>query len=288
MEAELAVAGIEPVGELQVTRERPWGSVGRIATDRGTLWLKACAPATAFEAGIYAVLGEVAPEQALAPVALDRARGWLLFPDGGAPAPNSAEVLAEAMRGYARLQRAAAPRVDELLAAGVPDMRPQVLPQRFDEALTFVAAELADRLRELRPEIVAGCEQLAGPASLDHNDLHPANVFADGRFVDWGDAVISHPFACLLMPLGYVSGELGRDPTPVLDAYLEAYADQAPRDDLVATARLAVHLAKIARAHTWERALRASAPGDPDAERFRDAPAQALAALWDGPWERVV
>jgi hypothetical protein len=283
MEAELAAAGIEPLGALEVTRERPWGSVGRIATDRGTLWLKAAAPATAFEAGIYAVLAEVAPDHVLAPVALDTTRGWLLLPDGGPPAPRTPDVLVEARRAYASLQRAAAPRVDALLSAGVPDMRPQALPNRVDEALGFVPAVLAERLAPLRPQIVAWCDQLAGPASIDHNDLHTGNLFADGRFYDWGDAVVAHPFACLLVPL-----DVARDPTPVLHAYLDGYADLAPRDDLVATARQAVQLAKIARAQTWERALRAAPPGDPDAERFRDAPAQALAGLWDAPWDRVV
>jgi hypothetical protein len=298
MEAELAAAGLAPLGALEVTRERPWGSVGRIATDRGALWLKASARATAFEAGIYAVLAEVAPEHVLAPVALDVAHGRLLLPDGG---PALGEQLAgdalvaaltRAMAAYAQLQRAAAPRVDALLAAGVPDMRPQVLPARFDAALGFVAPEQAERLRALRPDVVAWCEQLAaapGAASVDHNDLHPGNMLDGGaRFYDWGDAVIAHPFACLLMPLGYVSGELGRDPSAVLHAYLDGFADLAPRDDLLATARLAVQLAKIARAHTWERALRAAAPGDPQAERFRNAPAQTLAGLWDGPWERVL
>jgi hypothetical protein len=298
MEAELAAAGIEPRGALEVTRERPWGSVGRIATDRGTLWLKATAPATAFEAGIYAVLAEVAPEHVLAPVALDRARGWVLLPDGGRTLRDEltgdalVAAMANAMRGYARVQRAAAPRVDQLLTAGVHDMRPEVLPARFDAALRFVPDELADRLGALRPQVLGWSEQLAnapGAASLDHNDLHPGNMLDGGsRFYDWGDAVVAHPFACLLMPLGYVSGELARDPTPVLHAYLDGFADLAPRDDLVAVARLAVQLAKIARAHTWERALRASPPGDLAAERFSNAPAEALAGLWDGPWERVL
>jgi hypothetical protein len=274
MEAELTAAGIEPRGALEITRERPWGSVGRIATDRGTLWLKVTAPATAYEASIYAVLAQVAPEHVLAPVALDRVHGWLLLPDGGPPAPDTPDALVEAMRAYAALQRSAAPHVDALLAAGVPDMRPQALPQRFDEALAFVPAQLADRLAPLRPQIVAWCEQLAGPASIDHNDLHTGNLFADGRFYDWGDAVIAHPFACLLVPL-----DVAPDPDAVLDAYLDGYADLAPRVDLVQTARLAVHLARIARAHTWERALRAALPGDPHIERFRNAPAETLAGL---------
>lgn len=278
MKDELALAGIRPIGALEVTRERPWGSVGRIATDRGTLWLKVAAPATAFEAGLYAVLAEVAPEHVLMPVALDTARGWLLLPDGGPPAPATPQTLAAALRAYARLQRAAAPRVEALLAAGVPDMRPQVLPQRFDEALAFAGADVADRLRPLRPRIVDCCHGLAGQASIDHNDLHTGNLFADGRFYDWGDAVIAHPFACLLVPL-----DMARDPDAVLHAYLDGLEEPAPRDDLVATARVAVWLARIARAHTWERALRAAGPKDPAARRFRDAPAQTLLGLLAEP-----
>jgi hypothetical protein len=292
MEGELAAAGIEPTGPVEVTRERPWASVARIPTSHGVLWLKAAAPATAFEAGLYAVLADVAPTHVLAPVALDVAHGRLLLPDGG---PRLGEALdgdalvaamGAALRAYADLQRAAAPRVDALLAAGVPDMRPGVLPARFDAALAFVPDELARRLRPLRAQVGAWCGQLGDAASLDHNDLHPFNMLGGGaRFYDWGDAVIAHPFACLLMPLGYISGELGRDPTPALHAYLDGFADVGPRAELVQTARVAVQLAKIARAHTWERALRA----DPGLERFRDAPAEALAGLFDEePWERVL
>jgi hypothetical protein len=295
MEGELAAAGIEPVGPLEATRERPWASVGRIATSRGVLWLKASAAATAFEAGIYAVLAEVAPAHVLAPVAIDAGHGRLLLPDGGPPLGEelSGDALAVAMghalRAYADLQRAAAPHVGALLDAGVPDMRPEWLPARFDAALAFVPAELAQRLQPLRAQIVAWCDELTAAPSLDHNDLHPFNMLDGGRrFYDWGDAVVAHPFACLLMPLGYISGELGRDPAPALHAYLDGFADLAPRAELVRSARIAVQLAKIARAHTWERALRSMSAGDPDAERFRDAPAQALAALWDGPWERVL
>jgi len=182
------------------------------------------------------------------------------------------------MRAYARLQRLAAPRTEDLLAAGVPDMRPAVLPQRFDEALAFVPADTAQWLRPLRPRIEAACAAIAGPASIDHNDLHPGNLFADGRFYDWGDAVIAHPFACLLEPLDWPP-----DPERIRDAYLEEYAGTAPRDELRAIARQAVWLGRIARAHTWERALRAAGPQDPAGQRFRDAPAQTLLGLLAPP-----
>lgn len=296
MAGELAAAGIAATGPLELVRERPWASVARIATDRGPLWLKVSAPATAFEAGIYAILAAAAPEHVLAPIALEPRRGWLLLPDGGPSLRDTLDgealvsAMARALRAHGELQRAAAPHTEALLSAGVPDMRPAVLPERFDAALVLAPDELAQRLRALRPAIVDACARLAqapGGSALDHNDLHPGNMLDGGaRFYDWGDAVIAHPFACLLMPLGYVRGHLGRDPAPLLHAYLDAFADLAPRDELVATAHSAARLATIARAHTWERALRA----DPQrAGRFADAPARALAGLLDDePWERVL
>ena len=65
------------------------------------------------------------------------------------------------------------------------------------------------------------------PASLDHNDLHQQNVLGGGpyRFYDWGDAVVAHAFAALLVPSQVLSGEpLER----ARAAYLEAFADLAP------------------------------------------------------------
>ena len=161
----------------------------------------------------------------LAPIALDLERAWMLLPDGGpsmqerVPADGLVVAMSAAMAAYADLQRRVAPRVDELLAAGVPDMRPAAMPARFDEALAAAAgepAELHARVAAMRATYAGWCERLAalpGGASLDHNDLHPGNVLDGGRrFYDWGDSVVAHPFACLLMPLGYVQGQLGRRP----------------------------------------------------------------------------
>jgi hypothetical protein len=222
-------------------------------------------------------------------VALDVARGWLLLPDGGPTLERDVGALAEGMRHYARLQRAAAPRVVELLDGGVPDMRPQRLVERFDEAL--VAAGSPAPLAAARGDVVRWSAALAeapGAASIDHNDLHPGNLLDGGRRVfDWGDAVIAHPFACLLMPLGYARSVLDADPAPVLDAYLDEYADLGSRSELVATAELAGRLAAIARAHTWERALRAAPAHDPTRKRFGGAVLEALSALLEPPFQRA-
>jgi hypothetical protein len=90
------------------------------------------------------------------------------------------------------------------------------------------------------------------------------------------------------MPLGFVRGQLGRDAGPIMDAYLAGFAGLGARTELEETARLAAQVAKVARALTWERALRALDPGDPDAARFADGPLHALAAIFDEPFDRVV
>ena len=131
------------------------------------------------------------------------------------------------------------------------------------------------------------------PDSLDHNDLHPWNMFWDGgsaRFFDWGDAVLAHPFAAMLVPLGLVRELLGEPAgqgefAAVREAYLDPFRSLAPGEDLLATLETACRVAKIARAHTWQRAIGAAAEqGDPAVERFRDAPLNTLSAVLDEDW----
>jgi hypothetical protein len=252
LDARLAEAGGARVGTIEVPRVRPWATVMRAPTTLGPVWLKATAPDTRFELEVYVLLGEIAPEHVLTPLAIDAARGWLLLPDGG---PSLGErfggaeltgALAAALPQYAELQRAAAPHLDRLLAAGLADMRPQVMPRRFAEALAIVrpwverAGDAADRatlerLDGLHDTVAEWSQRLAaapGAATIDHDDLHARNMLAAGdgglrgiRFYDWGDAV----------------------------------ADLAPHGELVATLELACRLAKIARAHVWHRATGAGA-----------------------------
>jgi hypothetical protein len=195
--------------------------------------------------------------------------------------------MGAALADYAHLQLDLVPHVDELLAAGVPDMRPEVMPQRFAEALEIVAStELLDdagrdrlsQVAAMAPAVAAWSEELAAsqvPASLDHDDLHFHNVLGGGtgptRFYDWGDAVVAHPFASLMIPLRFVADALGvglADPAlvPLRDGYLAAFRDVAPAEDLTATAELACRVALIARALVWDRATRAAREQGEDVE----------------------
>lgn len=308
LDARLAEHGIRRTGAPEQPHLRPWATALRAPTDRGVFWLKAASPGTAFEIRLYRWLPKLAPEQVLEPLAIDEERAWIILPDGGptlgdaAPGERLVPALARALGDYARLQRALAPHAQELVELGVTDMRAGVMPQRFDEAAAQVAARLAngsaeeratfERARALRETFVAGCRELARspvPPSLDHNDLHPWNIFAaaeghPARFYDWGDCVVAHPFASLLPVLGFLRYRLNAaadDPRleHVRDAYLAEYADVAPHAELVREAMLACRVANVARVLTWTRALELL-DGD-EVGQLALAPIRKFAALLD-------
>jgi hypothetical protein len=266
-------AHVKRTGAVEQPHLRPWSTVLRAPTASGPVWMKAAGPGTAFEAGLYALLSEVAPWAVLTPLAVDVGRGWILLGDGGPPVSE----IVGAMPAYARLQRTLAGHVDALLSLGVADMRAEVMPRRFEQALEAVApwadahdeAERLARLAELRGDVEQWCERLAaapGSPTLDHNDLHAFNVLAGPRFYDWGDSVVAHPFASLLVA----------DGSDERDAYLGGFADLAPRAELEATVELAVRVARIARCLVWQRAVDALPVAD---DTWVKAPFYTLVAL---------
>ncbi|MCT2582876.1 aminoglycoside phosphotransferase family protein [Actinophytocola gossypii] len=293
MDGRLTAAGIARTGPVVEHRVRAWGTVLTAPTDRGPVWFKAPGPRTVFEVRLYEVLAAVVPDRVLTPIATDPERGWLLLPDGGPTLDGDLTVLAEVLPRYGALQRDLASHVDSMLAVGVTDMRPAAMPARFDEAVEVARSRAEspddhaaiDEVVASRPEFVSWCDRLAAspvPSSLDHNDLHPANVFADGtRFYDWGDAVVAHPFASMLVALGVPRLVHDLDDAAVhrlRDAYLEPFTDLAPRAELVAEVELACRVAKPARTLVWDRALAAGDGG------FRRAPLDTLLALREPDW----
>jgi hypothetical protein len=305
VDEQLAAAGLERVGEVEHPRVRPWAAVLRVPVRGGPVWFKAAGPGTAFEVPLYGLLARTVPESVLTPIATDSARAWVLLPDGGPPLAERAagtdlvEGLVAAIVRYGRLQRELEPHVEEMLAVGVSDMRPAVMPERFAEALEAAAigADAAGRatLRKvaaMERTVTVWCERLAaspGSPSLDHNDLHPWNVLDDGaggvRYYDWGDSVVAHPFAAMLVPLGFVQRglEAGLEDPGFLrarDAYLDVFSDLAPRDELADTLALACRVAKVARALTWHRALQAAREqGEAVDADWSTAPLETLAAV---------
>jgi hypothetical protein len=263
VDARLTELGERRTGDPEQRSLRPWATVLRVPTSSGPMWLKAAAEATAAEVALYGLLTRVAPEQVLHPVAADEGLGWLLLPDGGTSLWEALEridavqVLEQVLPEYGDLQLALAPSVPELLRIGLHDMRPDRMPARFDEAAAAVRRRVArDRLVDYervvahRPVFDAWTRELADspvPVSVDHNDLHAANILippavgsVPARFYDWGDAVVAHPFATMLPALGWLPSFLGvREDDPrmrrVRDAYLGSFSAFGSRPELVRT-----------------------------------------------------
>lgn len=304
IDERLAEAGLHRTGDVEQRSLRPWAAVWRVPSSGGPAWLKATGPQASFEVGLYELLHSVAPERVLAPLAVSRRRSWVLLPDGGESlgerleAPALVGALADALPAYARLQLDLAPHATELLELGVSDMRPEIMPSRFDEAVNAVrsyierradAVERAEleKVVAMRATVVRWCERLARSTvqpSLDHNDLHAWNILGDGRdvrFYDWGDSVVAHPFASMLA-LGWVPMS-DADRTRLRDAYLTPFLDLASHDALVEDLELACRVGKIARALTWHRSVSSYDPGEVE-ERWLSGPRESLVSLLEDSW----
>jgi hypothetical protein len=252
-------------GPIEVTRDRPWSLVAKVPTESGLLWFKENRGGTKYEAGLMQALWQWAPGSVLRPVAIERERGWSLLPDGGPTIREAGAIDWPLMLArFARLQRDLAGHAEQMLALGVPDHRPHRLAQHA-EGLPMPEGTL--------PVFQQHCAELGRsviPASIQHDDLHDGNVFSSGRFFDWGDASVQHPFGVLLVSLRAAADQLGiedGDPAlePLRDAYLRPWRDLAPPEQLLREVELAVHVAKVSRALSWQRSLAAGpAPEDFD------------------------
>ncbi len=271
----------------------------RVPTDGTTVWFKASGPGAAHEGPLLEVFRRRGVEHVLLPLATHPERPWLLLEDGGptlrATRPDGTgdhdlaaweRILAE----YAALQRAVEGEAtrDEILAAGVPDGRPSQLHGELTRLLADdvawsritdderAAADAARRrLRDSLAAVdlaVAELEAAGIPASIQHDDLHGANILvgpSGDRFFDWGDAVLAHPFSTLTTTFNSIAHHTGRElGDPVFerlrDVYAEAWSDELPPADLQRAVALARLFGCISRSLSWERALTGLEPDEMD------------------------
>jgi hypothetical protein len=235
----------------------------RVPIAGGVVWFKACSPVQAFEVRLSAELSERWTGRVADVLAHDEERAWLLLADAGTPigAWNSPpEAWRAVLPGYAELQRGEAAYAQEHLAHGVPDLRLVNLPARYEE---FLRADLPlepdeiSLLRAFAPRFAELCVELAAhgvPESIQHDDLHGANVYRQGNrllVLDWGDSCISHPFASLMETFRFLENQLPPDDpwfAQLRDAYLEPWGD-----GLVETFDLAIRVGTFAHSIAWLR-----------------------------------
>jgi hypothetical protein len=258
-------AHLDPVGPIEIERERPWATVLRVPLADGVAWFKACAPVQAFEPQLTAALWARWPDRVAEVLAHDVERAWLLLADAGTPislSGESPEAWLVALPLYAELQRGETAHADEHLANQVPDLRVSTWPARYEDLLRhdlpLETAEI-ERLRTFAPRFAELCGGLAAhavPETIQHDDLHMSNVYAQGgrlRLLDWGDSSISHPFASLVVTFRFLeeADKLSTaDPwfARLRDAYLEPWGP-----GFAGAFTLAVRAGAFAHTFAWAR-----------------------------------
>jgi aminoglycoside phosphotransferase (APT) family kinase protein len=152
--------------------------------------------------------------------------------------------------------------VGDHLAHGVPDLRLATLPGRYDELLELdlpIEEDEILRLRDFRSGFEELCEELASyqvPETIQHDDLHHANLYVNGdeiRVLDWGDSSISHPFASLVVTFRFLEERHWLAPDDpwferLRDAYLEPWGE-----GFGPAVPLAIRLGSFARAIAYLR-----------------------------------
>ena len=258
---------------------RPWSTVLRIETDDDPVWLKAPGDGARVEVGLLALLADLELPWTPRPLALDRERSWALLPDGGEVSRvahggrTPVAVMTEHLVRYAEVQRRLEPHVEALLSLGLGDLRPPALPRVLGERIgsleqerppARLSTEDATRLRAVLPAYAEACAELAAGGiapTLNHDDLHDANILARGPvIIDWGDSCVSHPFGTLLATMRSMASQHGvgvDDPmfARVADAYTEPWSDVADRSTLRRQAALAIRVGPVTRSMSYLHAL---------------------------------
>jgi hypothetical protein len=287
-------------GPVEQPRVRPWSTQLVVPTDAGRVWFKANVAGTAFEPEVHRVLSRLAPQEVLPPLAVDAGRGWLAAVDHGPVLGDAHEPTEEqwrdVLRGAARLQRRVVAHRDALVGAGLPDCSPSTVADRLDRLVetftaldpshpTHVDADLADQLRAARPLVADAAARLADgpvPATFQHGDAHPWNVFVEGgrlRLFDFGDAQWAHAVEVLMVPYGIVRHGGTLDWRGVVEGYrLEWELSVAELDELMAAAAL-TH--PVNRALTWWTSLLEA--GEDELAEYGDAPLRHLTNVLE-PW----
>jgi len=271
--ARLGMARSTPIEQIAAPL---WGTVLRVPTTTGYLYFKAPAAAYSFEPALAETLARLVPEAVPAVLATDEQRGWLLMQDGGPRLRDGncdPEHYGEALRQFAEMQMRLAAHVETLKATGCPDERLSVLPSLYEALLADTPLMLIDQpkgmlrseyeqLLAFGPRLREMCEELASygiPESLQHDDLHTANILVNGDrycFIDAAETCLGHPFGTPFVSLRDARFLLKYDEAGLehlRQAYLAPWTAYAPMERLQRALALAQRLASVYKALNWYR-----------------------------------
>ncbi len=285
IEAETSRQNIKITGPIEQPHIYPWSTVLRVPTNEGTLFFKATAQETLYEAALTQALAGWYPHCMPEFVAVDASRGWMLMRDGGEPLRASIRPTKDiapwtpVISLFSKVQIDSAEHVSELLTLGIPDWRLKNLPNLYSQLLKDteilrldqsdgLTSEDFQRVQELAPRFAQICNQLAAfgiPETVNHGDFHDGNILVkDGRITlfDWGDGCAAHPFISLRT--FFVSIEIALDLedfsfTPemaaLLDVYLEPWQQFTSKENLLAAYKTSRCVASIVKTLMWHKTV---------------------------------
>jgi hypothetical protein len=296
IEEQLARLSRTPTGPVeQVKTAWSCSSILRVPTTEGHLYFKATYARPPAEVTVIQQLARRWPRHVPTLVAADVDRRWMLMEDFGSrelwrlPFARSPG----AVRLFGRVQRECSADVSHWLGVGCPDRRIDQLARSLEPLLSDPHMAQADPpfrpgngdLDRLRAESNSWAQEFLElgnsplPASIVQQDFQQGNVAIHGRqylFFDWSDTVVSHPFWSACRFLDYVGSGGGSSKRKrsrrltkeirherLIDAYLDAWAEYAPRDQLRAVFRQAQRLNRLYLAIRWHLELPYCEPGSP-------------------------
>ncbi len=268
----LAEAGFGPIQAYETIKSWGISFVLKVLAGAGsepeTFYFKASRPLPLFaeEGTVTQALAGLFPEYVAPPLAVDRARRWMLVTRQGESLPWSPPVeLHEAIYAtLARLQIASIPHLDALQKAGCLDRRLPLLSAQLpgilvDEViLTRLTADERQQLLAALPrflECIENLDALDLPDTLIHGDFHTGNIAdRNGQHLifDWSDASYGHPFMDLLT-LGDQTNQAKR--TRVQNAYLAPWQAIASEETLLAAYDLAQVVYPLYHAASYQAIL---------------------------------
>ncbi len=249
--------------DVEVVRERGWGSIWTVTTDTGRHWFKAAHPALRSEAALRQVLERHTSEHVVPMTAVHSETGWFVTKDQGATlaageTTKDSRHLAELAVAAGRIQQAVP--VEDLTALSLELHRPEDAVINLDHVLAWFAhlpadhpthidtATRVDALQAMEHQVRRWSSVDPGLGlAIDHNDLHLGNAFPGPVISDWGDAVISHPF-CTMRTVFLNATSIGADTRIIEDAYLRLWGTPA---DLREALHVATRLAVCQRLRMW-------------------------------------
>ncbi len=205
---------LEKTAEIML--ETPWSTLIKFATSKGCVYLKQTPPSISIESKLIQLLANKCQANVPRIIATNELLHCFLMNDAGQSLREylkrdfQPKRLCQAIKQYAGIQRSTEDDIDAFLALGAPDWRLDKLPQGYERMISQETL-LKDNgltnkdlkmLRDLSLRFSAQCELLSQyqiPETIAIFDFNTNNVLIDMDSkqmtnIDWGEAVITHPF----------------------------------------------------------------------------------------------